>query len=572
MPTTTHQDGLLPDDRKRNAEALRFLADASSVLAELEDVPSTLHKIARLSVPRFADWCAVDMLGEDGSLRRLAVAHVDPAKVQLAREMQRRYPPEPDAPQGVWNVLRSGRPEIISEITDAMLVERIKDPERLSAARQLGVKSYMAVPLRVKEETLGVITFATAESGRRYGPSDLAVAEDLARRAGVAIDNARLYAELRKADRQKDEFLAMLAHELRNPLGPIRNALHVMKQPHATPAVIEQVRDMAERQAQHMSHLLDDLLDVSRISRGRIDLRKEIAELAPIIHRTVEAARPLIEERRHELTVGLPAAPLWMEVDPHRLAQVLTNLLNNAAKYTDPGGRIELCAEQEGAEIVLRVRDTGIGIAPQMLPRIFDLFVQAERRLDRSQAGVGIGLTLVKRLVEMHGGRVEVASPGVGRGSEFIVRLPGVGQTESPARTTRVETTADGPLPTRRILVVDDNRDAAESLAALLRLKAQKVEVAHDGPAALEAVKHFEPEIVFLDIGMPGMDGYEVARHLRGRSDLRGVTLVALTGFGQEEDRARSRAAGFDHHVVKPIDPSALHALLQGGELQGCEK
>jgi PAS domain S-box-containing protein len=557
---------------KRTAEALRFLAEASSVLAEVEDVPSTLHKIARLSVPRFADWCAVDLLGEDGSLRRLAVAHVDPAKVQLARDLQRRYPPQPDASQGVWNVLRSGHAEIISEITDAMLAATIKDPERLQAALRLGIKSYMAVPLRVKEQTVGVITFASAESARRYGPSDLTVAEDLARRAGVAIENAQLYGELRKADRLKDEFLAMLAHELRNPLGPIRNALVVMKQPHATPAIIEQVRGMAERQAQHMTRLLDDLLDMSRISHGRIELRKEVAELAPIVHRTIEAVRPLIEERRHQLVLSLPVAPLWMEVDPHRLEQVLSNLLNNAAKYTDPGGRIELSAAQDGVEIVLRVRDTGIGIAPQMLPTIFDLFVQAERRLDRSQGGVGIGLTLVKRLVEMHGGKVEVASPGMGRGSEFSVRLPGVAQSEGSAQTTRIDVMADGALPTRRILVVDDNEDAAETLAALLRLKSQKVEVAHGGPAALEAVRRFEPEMIFLDIGMPGMDGYEVARKLRARSDHRNLILIALTGFGQEDDRARSRAAGFDHHLVKPIGPISLQAILQGDRLHVSEK
>jgi signal transduction histidine kinase/DNA-binding response OmpR family regulator len=409
---------------KRNAEALQFLADASRVLAELEDVPTTLDKVARLSVPRFADWCAVDMLAEDGSLRRLAVAHVDPAKVELARDMQRRYPPDPNAPQGVWSVLRSGQPELLSEITDEILVERIKDPQRLSAARRLGVKSYMGVPLQVRGETLGVITFASAESGRRYSSADLAVAQDLAHRAGVATENARLYAELRKADRLKDEFLAMLAHELRNPLSPICNALHIMKQPSATPAVVERVRAMAERQAQHMTRLLDDLMDVSRISRGLIELRKEIVDVVAVIRRCAEGVQPLIAERGHHLDLYLPVAGLWVDADPHRLEQVIANLLNNAAKYTNPGGRIEVSATQDDGNVLLSVRDTGIGIASDMLPRVFDLFVQAERPSDRSQGGVGIGLTLVKRLVEMHGGKVEATSPGLGRGSEFKVRLP----------------------------------------------------------------------------------------------------------------------------------------------------
>jgi PAS domain S-box-containing protein len=549
---------------KRKAEAARFLADASSLLAELMDVPSTLQKVARLAVPYFADWCAVDLLEPDGSLRCLAVAHVNPAKVKLAHELHRRYPPDRKAPYGVWHILRTGQSELVAEITDTMLRDSIQDEERLRIVRELGLKSYMGVPLRVRGKMLGVLTFIAAESGRKYDAADLTVAEDLAERASIAIENARLYGELREADRHKDEFLAMLAHELRNPLAPIRNSLHILKQAAASPEMVGRVRDIAERQVQHMARLLEDLLDVARISRGRIALRQEVVDMASVVQRTVETARPLLEERRHQLTVALPPEPVRVRGDAARLEQVLTNLLNNSAKYTDPGGRIGLTVEREGGEVVLRVRDSGIGIAPEMLPRIFELFVQAERRLDRSQGGVGIGLTLVKKLVELHGGAIQAFSAGLGQGSEFVVRLPAFSgekgsETGHGPEGERVRT----PPPCQRVLVVDDNVDAADSLALLLRLEGQDVQVAHDGFAALEMARAFRPVIVFLDIGMPGMDGYEVCRRLRQQSGEDSLLIVALTGWGQEEDRRRSQEAGFDLHFIKPVEPDALHKILE---------
>jgi PAS domain S-box-containing protein len=377
---------------------------------------------------------------------------------------------------------------------------------------------------------------------------------------------------LREADRLKDEFLAMLAHELRNPLAPIRNALHVLRHAGADPTTAARVRDMAERQVKHMARLLDDLLDVSRISRGRIELRQEIIDVATLVQHTVEVAGPFVAERRHELTVSLPDRPLRVKGDPARLEQVLTNLLNNAAKYTEPGGKIWLTATAEGDEAVLRVRDTGVGIAPDMLPKIYDLFVQADRRLDRAPGGVGIGLTLVRRLAEMHGGRVEARSPGLGGGSEFVVRLPELGSRESGIgnREKPSDLLSDSPFPTPdspvRVLVVDDNQDAADSLALLLRLSNHEVRVAYDGPAALDLAKEFRPALAFLDIGMPGMDGYDLARLLRQQLGQEGTLLVALTGWGQEEDRKRSVAAGFDHHLVKPVEPEALREVLAGLE------
>jgi two-component system CheB/CheR fusion protein len=370
---------------------------------------------------------------------------------------------------------------------------------------------------------------------------------------------------LRVADRHKDEFLAMLAHELRNPLAPLRNALQIIQQPGAYGATAERAREMAERQVGHMARLLDDLLDVSRISRGKIELRTEAVDLAAVVRRTVDAVLPLIEQRSHELTVSLPTGAVHVQGDPTRLEQIVTNLLHNAAKYTDPGGHVWLGADREGAEAVIRVRDTGVGIAPEMLPRIFDLFVQAERRLDRAVGGVGIGLTLVRRLVELHGGTVAASSPGPGRGSEFVVRLPALpagregegGPTKAPPRPAK-----QGHPACRRLLVVDDNVDAADSLALLFKMGGREVRVAYDGPTALILARGFRPQVVLLDIGMPGMDGYEVARQLRRQAGTEGVVLIALTGWGREEDRRRSREAGFDHHVVKPVEPRVLEELI----------
>jgi PAS domain S-box-containing protein len=384
---------------------------------------------------------------------------------------------------------------------------------------------------------------------------------------GMAIDiTDRLRAEeaLREADRRKDEFLAMLAHELRNPLAAIRNALHVMTQPAADAAAVGGGRLMAERQVRHMARLLDDLLDVSRISRGRIELRKEAVDVAAVLRRAVEAVRPLIEQHGHELTVALPPEPMQVQADPARLEQVVTNLLHNAAKYTEPGGRIWLTAHREGGRVVLRVRDTGIGIAPDMLPRIFDLFVRAERPPDLSAGGVGIGLTLVRKLVELHGGAVEAASAGPGLGSEFVVRLPADGGRPPPEEAKPERRDPTVLLPSRRVLVVDDNHDAADSLALLLRLAGQEVRVAYDGPSALAAAREFAPALVLLDIGMPGMDGYEVARRLRQLPGQERVLLAALTGWGQEEDRRRSLEAGFDRHLVKPLEPEELQEVLAG--------
>ncbi|QEL20228.1 hybrid sensor histidine kinase/response regulator [Limnoglobus roseus] len=390
-------------------------------------------------------------------------------------------------------------------------------------------------------------------------------ADHARRMIGVALDiNDRklLEQDLKDADRRKDEFLAMLAHELRNPLAPIRAALHILQQPAAGEDAIRRAQDMMGRQFTHMVRLIDDLLDVGRITKGRIELRRERVPLARVIENAVETSRPLIEAGRHRLTVVPPESPIELEADQTRISQVIANLLNNAAKYTPEGGQIQLTSElsPDGREAIVRVRDTGSGISPPMLTRIWDLFTQVDQTLDRAQGGLGIGLTLVKRLVELHGGSVEARSPGVGLGSEFIIRLPACASSMPPDRPQAAND--QRAKVGVRVLIVDDNVDAAESLAMLLGIEGHTTRIAHDGPSALPLAAQFDPHVVLLDIGLPGLDGFQVAQTLRAASQFEKVFLIALTGWGQDSDRAKSRAAGFDLHLVKPIDPIELLRII----------
>ncbi|HEY2414576.1 MAG TPA: ATP-binding protein [Pirellulaceae bacterium] len=368
----------------------------------------------------------------------------------------------------------------------------------------------------------------------------------------------RKHHELIVADQRKDEFLAVLAHELRNPLAPIASALDILKQPEVDPAVAAKAIEVADRQVRHMTRLVDDLLDVSRIMRGKIELRKERVDLKSVVARAVETVQPLIDRERHALTIELPEDAVWIEADLVRLAQAVANLLSNAAKYTEAGGHIHLSALVENRQLVINVRDSGIGIDPATLPKLFEMFMQAAPGSSRSRGGLGIGLTLVKNLVELHGGEIGAHSDGLGKGSEFMIRMP---HAELPAEIPSAAPAPAGKGPRRRILVVDDNVDAAQSLAMLLRLRGHDVQTAFGGPQALEAAKNDVPELVFLDIGMPVMDGYEVARGLRAQFGSE-VTIVALTGWGTEQDRQRSRQAGFDHHMTKPVDLAALEEVL----------
>jgi PAS domain S-box-containing protein len=368
---------------------------------------------------------------------------------------------------------------------------------------------------------------------------------------------------LREADHRKDDFLATLAHELRNPLAPISNAVRILTLGGDDPALMAQTKEMMERQIHQMTRLVDDLLEVSRIGRGKISLQKAAVDLAEVVATAVETSRPLVEAHRHTLTISLPDRAVRVEADAARLAQVLSNLLNNAAKYTEDGGRIELIAERVNEEVVLRVRDNGVGIAREMLPRLFDMFMQVESSADRSQGGLGIGLTLVRRLVEMHGGKIEARSAGLGRGSEFLVRLPAL--TEPAFESVRKppeDSSAQAPSGARRVLIVDDNADSAESMAVLLRLHGHEVSIAYDGQSALEEAHAFRPDVMFLDLDLPKVDGYEVVRRLRLEPAMRNMTVVAMTGYGQEADRQRTQEAGFQLHLVKPVEFNSIEDLL----------
>ncbi|MGQ0834156.1 MAG: hybrid sensor histidine kinase/response regulator [Gammaproteobacteria bacterium] len=371
---------------------------------------------------------------------------------------------------------------------------------------------------------------------------------------------------LRNADRRKDEFLATLAHELRNPLAPIRNAVQVLQLAEGDRGMAATARSMIERQLKQLVRLIDDLLDVSRITQGQIELRREPVDLAAILQLALETTRPLLETRQHRVHVIWPQEPLCVDGDPTRLAQVFANLLHNSAKYSDAGGQITIAAMRDGAQALVKVADSGAGIASDMLPRVFDMFTRATRSVTGGQDGLGIGLTLVKRLVELHGGTVEAQSEGLGKGSVFSVRL-GLAQAPSPsslpgAAGERVTMSGEGAVG-GRVLVVDDNHDAAASLALMLDLNGYEIRTASDGIEALEIAETFRPEFVVLDIGMPRLDGYQTAREIRARPWGKSVTLLALTGWGQEEDKRRALEAGFDYHLTKPVDPQLLQRLLE---------
>ncbi len=383
---------------------------------------------------------------------------------------------------------------------------------------------------------------------------------------GMAIDiTARMQAEeaLRDADRRKDEFLAMLAHELRNPLAPLSNSLQILRLTDDLSPAVESMRDIMQRQVDHLVRLVDDLLEVSRITRGKVELRKEPAELAAIVASAVETSRPLIEAAGHQLAVSICPEPLTVDADPVRLGQVISNLLNNAAKYTEDGGQIWLTARPEQGHAVISVRDTGVGIPSEMRPKIFDMFAQLDGSIRRAQGGLGIGLTLAKTLVEMHGGTIEAKSDGPGRGSEFTVRLPLVAAAPGPTHPRTQRRESSEKFPRHQILVVDDAPAAAQMLAKLLEKLGQDVRTAHSAADALQLVTHALPEVVISDLGMPHVDGLELARRLRAIPALKNATLVALTGYGQDRDKQRTREAGFDLHLVKPVSLETLRKLLQ---------
>jgi PAS domain S-box-containing protein len=486
-----------------------------------------------------------------------------------------------DGREGLEAALRSCPDLVVSDIMmptmsgDEMIAEMRKIPElqatpilllSAKADEELkirlldeGAQDFVVKPFSERELTVRVRNLILANRARQQAM--LALAREQAARE--QLDGLREAAE--SANRAKDEFLAMLGHELRNPLSPIVTALHLMKL--QGPEGSERARTVIERQVMHLIRLVDDLLDVSRIARGKVELKREVLELAEVVAKGIETVSPLLEERGHTLAVDVPRRGLLVNADPMRLGQVVMNLLTNAAKYTSSGGRITVRAQGVDDEVVLSVRDTGIGIAPDMLPHVFDLFVQERQAIDRSHGGLGLGLTIVRNLVERHGGSVSAHSEGLGRGSEFIVRLPAVARERASADARDAAAIgasapgADSRGP--RVLVVDDNEDAAEVLTLALTLKGYDTRVAHDAPTALRIAAEFLPDVAVVDIGLPVMDGYELASRLRDTPGLEGLRLIALTGYGQESDRRRSREAGFHYHLVKPADVDALEAVME---------
>jgi PAS domain S-box-containing protein len=497
---------------------------------------------------------------------------------------------EIDEPTFVANVISDHHPEGQPSLVGCHDLHQLNSPEELRELSTGGVQGINDVrearpaAAAARLEALGIRSLASAgyvrggvwkfslgvqhSQPRECLPDELELLRNLAGRIYLLVERERaedklrqLAADLSEADRRKDEFLATLAHELRNPLAPIRNGLQLLKLAAGQPATIEKARAMMDRQLTQMVRLVDDLMDVSRINLGKLELRKERLALAAVVNSAVETSRPLIEEMDHELTVSLPEQPLMVDADMTRLAQVFMNLLNNAAKYSDRGGHIRLNADLDGSEAVVTVTDTGIGIDADELPRIFGMFSQISGALERAQGGLGIGLMLVKRLVELHGGSVEARSEGLGLGSMFTVRLPVFVDAVSP-QALDVDDEAEAMKSLLRILIVDDNRDAADSLSELLTFMGNDTRTAYDGQQGVDAAGEYRPDVILLDIGLPRLNGFEACRLIREQPRGKRVVIIALTGWGQEEDRRRSREAGFDHHLVKPVDPQALMKMI----------
>jgi PAS domain S-box-containing protein len=475
-------------------------------------------------------------------------------------------------------IVESSDDAIISQSLDGTIVSWNKGAERLfgyTTGEIVGRPLSVLVPTDHPDELPELLeriklgqtiehfeTQRVCKDGRRLDVSlTLSPIRNAAGKIIGASKIARDVTARKEEERRKDEFLALLAHELRNPLAPLRNALQVLRLAGNDARTAEMARALMERQLQHMVRLVDDLLDVSRISQGKLRLRKERVTLAAVVEAARETCEPLADGQRNRVTVTLPDEPLYVDGDKTRLAQAVCNLMTNAVKYSDPGSPIRLTVDREANEAVIRVKDQGVGIPADMLPRVFDLFTQVDRTLEKSQGGLGIGLTIVKRLAEMHGGSVEAHSEGPGKGSEFVIRLPVV-RAAAPDRLAEDGAAPDRPLTRRRILVVDDNTDAAGSLAMVLQMMGNEVRTARDGLEGVAAAEEFTPDVVLLDIGMPRLNGYDACRRIRELPRGKGAVIVALTGWGQDEDKRRSREAGFDGHLVKPVEPAALEKLL----------
>jgi signal transduction histidine kinase/DNA-binding response OmpR family regulator len=543
-----------------------FLADASRALLASLDVAETAQALAAFVVPSFADLCAVGLVGDSAESHRMAAAWVGdgPPYACVEQAVVRGFADGPLA-DATNQALTRGQPYTLELPIETVTLGF--EPQR-QVRLGFGLRHVTVFPLLARGHRLGALVLGST-AARALGEADRAVAIDLAARTAIALDNALLYSRIHENDQRKDEFLAMLAHELRNPLAPIRNALTVLRRVVPQEGLIQRSQDILDRQVEQLTRMVDDLLDVSRLMQGKIRLQREHVTLSAVLDRAFETARPWIESRQHHVTVDVPSTPLPLDGDSVRLSQVFANLLNNAAKYTPAGGRITVVARQQADQAVVRVTDNGSGIPPEVLPHVFDLFTQANRSLARSEGGLGIGLTVVRRLLEKHGGSVEAKSAGPGAGSEFVVRLPLSDKSPSQEKLPAGTATAENP-GALRVLLIDDNADASEALETLLRLEGQEVRQALDGMTALEIAREFKPQLVLCDLGLPGMDGYEVIRCLREQAGDVMPVVAAVTGYARAEDRRRTREAGFDYHLAKPIGADALRALLAAEARRFC--
>ena len=531
---------------RKQSERQRLLWEAAAVLLTTEEPDAMLRGLFAKLGPHFKlDTYFNFMVNDAGDALRLESCIGVPD--ETVRSIQRL-----EFGQAICGTVALRRQPIVAEH-----IQESDDP-KAQLVKSFGIRVYACNPLLTDDELLGTLSFAS-RSRDQFDAEEVEFLRTISHYVTVAYERLRLVAALREADRRKDEFLAVLAHELRNPLAPIRNALQIMSLAGDNAEAVGQARSLMERQVGQMVRLIDDLLDVSRITRGKLELRKQPVELKAVVESAVEACRPLVEQLQHRFTVSLPPKPVMLEGDPTRLAQVVSNLLNNAAKFMEAGGDIRLTAEVEGSDVVLRVKDTGMGISPDALPRLFQMFMQADRSLEKTHGGLGIGLNLAKRLTEMHGGSIAARSEGVGKGSEFIVRLPVLIAAGLPQpRVADKDGIASGIR--LRILVADDNHDAANTLAAMLRIMGHEVRIAHDGQQAVSTAFDYQPDVAILDIGMPRLNGYDAAQAIKRQQQ--DVLLVALTGWGQEDDKRRSQESGFDYHLTKPADPILLGKIL----------
>jgi PAS domain S-box-containing protein len=557
----------LYDAQRRSREQSDLLAETTAALAGSLDYHEILRRIARLAVPHLADWCAVDLENENGVVERLAVAHVDSAKIEKARQLQEKYPADPESPSGVHQVLRTGAPILVSEVTDEMLEARARSPEHLAAIRELGVRSYMSVPLRAHNRTLGVLSFVAGDSGRRYDALDLQFVQDLASRAAMAVENARAYEEARRANRLKDEFLATLSHELRTPLNAILGYARMLKSGMVNPERLPRAVEIIHKNAVALTKIVEDVLDVSRIVSGKLRLKTQTLDLAPVLAVSVETVQPAAEAKGIALHGVMEPGPSQVVGDPDRLQQVMWNILSNAVKFTPSGGAVTVRLEPADGHVDIVVTDTGVGIAPEFIPHIFERFRQGDSRFAREFGGLGLGLAIARHIVEMHGGTIEASSEGLGKGSTFRVRLPmthairPAGDPEPAAPRT-----AQGSLRLEgiHVLVVDDDADALSMVRELLESAGATVTTALSAGEALALIEQRPPDLLLSDIGMPAMDGFELIRRIRELPpSMRHLPAAALTAYAQPEDRSRALRSGFQAHLAKPIDPGELLTAVE---------